>query len=280
MLWSGTMEAVRGTIGTPCAAVFRADWKTNQGDDWTLLGEGSRGSTGLGGTTSSRWNFRPARRIERSLQHRLPGDSLAAAAAQRVDYQFQGSFDYFDRNDGFLGERLQAVTLDFQNRLLGGKNHKIVWGLGARFVMDRAFYLSSSFGTSVFAPEKKLPAVERLLPGPVAPEFREPVPGSQTGEQPFHRSGGPAQCAGQLDGRTTNDSVGPPARNPTPSRMLTDTRVQNILQIPFPPATVITEMNGNPDLPSEVLLAYEAGFVGIHLHHSPSRRRFSITRTT
>lgn len=242
---------------------FRADWKTNQGDDWTLLGEGSRGLTGL-------WAAPPLPDGTFVPQDGLKGHFNTAFLVTRwqrrpspsVDYQFQGSFDYFDRNDGFLGERLQAVTLDFQNRLLGGKNHKIVWGLGARFAMDRAFYLSSSFGTSVFAPEKRnYPLWSAFFQDQWRLNSVNLFLGVKLENNPFTGlEVQPSVRASWMAGPQTTlwGAVSRGIR--TPSRMLTDTRVQNILQIPFPPATVITEMNGNPDLPSEVLLAYEAGF--------------------
>lgn len=243
-------------------AGFRADWKAGRGDDWTVLGEGSRGSTGLWAAPplpdgsvlplpGLEGHFHTAFLVGRWLRRASPGNEI----------QIQGSLDFFERTDGFIGEKYQAANLDFQQSFQAGNHHRLVWGLGARWASDRAWYASSVFGDSAFLPEKRLmPLWSAYLQDQWSLGNLNLFLGTKL---EHNRYTGleiqPSLRASWLASPRFTLWAGVSRGLRTPSRITSDTSIRNTLPSQMPKATIVTEMRGNPDSPAEELVACETG---------------------
>lgn len=219
--------------------------------------------TGTMGQTEDFTTLSPPATFSRDVDVESSGGSVVAhwrrAAGANVEHDAQFFLDAYDRDFKFLEEHRRTVDMEYRQRRRLGPRHEIIWGSGARYSWDA---IANSFTVS-FTPERRgAPLWSSFL------EYLRQSPDGRwqftTGSKFEHNdyTGFEIQPTVRLLRRLGSRSsvwaaVSRAVR--TPSRAEEDVRTN--LQV-FDPGTgtVVVSVFGNPDLESETLNAYEAGF--------------------
>jgi iron complex outermembrane receptor protein len=262
----------------------RLDWEASERNTFTLSGDYYRGEfgeqvqkTGLpftnaffgvdaptsGGNVLGRWTHTFSEESELKLQAYYD-------AIRRTD-PFGGGDLVVDRNffrgNGLI-EKRDTWDLDLQHRFPFGTRQSVMWGLGFRYSQDS---LMSNGDAISFNPEKFR---DRLFSAFVQDEIRIfPDKVSLTLGSKFEHNdftGFEAEPSGRLlwtltERQTVWGAIGRAVR--TPTRVESHSRI-NLAVFPLPDTTPAeVSLFGNPDLDSETVLAYEAGY-----RFEPTRR--------
>lgn len=240
---------------------FRADWALPEGNSLTLQGDIFAGYSEHLGTqlTLTPPSSRPI-----NFTTDFHGGNLltrwtqARSAAEEWAVQFY--FDTYQRRYYNLGEQRTTWDLDFQHRLPLGSNHDILWGLGYRQMEDRFDNSAVVYFNPASRSDNMISAFfqdEIALNGDVL----HLIAGSKFEHN--HYTGFEYQpnlrLRWKIDERQTAWAAVSRAVH-TPSRTDEDGRV---IAAAFPGASGITtllRLQGNANLLSETVYAYEAGY--------------------
>ena len=174
-------------------------------------------------------------------------------------------YDYYERQGAGVGEKRDTRDADFQHRLLLAENHDIVWGLGYRQTSDE---LNDAFIVSFLPSRRRDNTVtaffqDEIALGPGSDRDKvHLILGSKLGHNDY--SGFEYQPNLRL--RWTVDerqmawaAVSRAVR--IPSRIYSDVQF-NVVASPRAgaPAIALVRIVGSPEVQSEELLAYEAGY--------------------
>lgn len=233
---------------------FRLDAATAGGNEFTLQGDfygGDQGvvaggrSTVAGGNILGRWSRRLANDSDIDLQVYYDRTHLATPIAALVinGTQFAPA--------GTLVDDLHTYDVDFQHRINAAGGHRIVWGLGYRFIQDR---LQNAPAVAFLPPSLD----QSLLSGFVQDEiklgdFVSVTLGSKLEHNDY--TGWEAEPGVRLEwnpqpGHTVWAAVSRAVRAPS--------RIDRDLSQPAPQFIVV--LAGGPEFASETVTAYELGY--------------------
>ena len=236
---------------------FRVDWDSSENTQMTFQGDvydgesGSRrtGPVALGvmGTVVGEDDVRGGHFMARWTRK----------LSEQSDLTVQAYYTNENRQGPVFGQDIDIFDLNVQHRLPIGKAHDVVWGLDGRLMVDE---LKSSFIVS-FNPEQDTNYfVNGFVQDEITliPKRLKFTAGTKLGQNSF--TGFEIQPSGRLlwtpnDRHTAWASVSRAVR--TPSR-LEESYQLNFLTIPFPLS--LYTVNGNTEMKSENLLAYEMGY--------------------
>lgn len=181
------------------------------------------------------------------------------------DWSLQFYYDYFERDEEFLGEQRDTIDIDLTHRFTIPGGHEIVWGLGYRYTSDhfavtptidvipdsRSDHLFSAFI------QDEIELVENSVWLTLGSKFEH---NDYTGfeVQPSARMSWSLDESNKLWA-----SVSRAVR--TPSRGDHNFLISNVVLPPFSdhnptPIPTIPVATGNPDMESEEVIAYELGY--------------------
>lgn len=239
---------------------FRTDFQTSQRDFFTWQGDIYQGTAGQHVTLVA-----PAP-LPYSADDSVvtSGGNLLGrwrhVTSERSEFSVQTYFDSARREEIALGQRLDTFDIEFQHHWLAGQRHEIVWGTGYRRVTDQlrisptVSFASTAEGTNLFSGfvQDEISFLDRRLRLTLGSKFEH---NDYTGleVQPNLRGWLAISRRHQLWA-----AVSRAVR--TPSRAERDLRL-NLATSPLPDgAFALVSGFGNPDLTSEKLMAYEAGY--------------------
>jgi iron complex outermembrane receptor protein len=117
---------------------FRGDWEADDGDTWTVQGDGYAGKTG---------ELQPAINIigrpgpQGRLTSDLSGGNLLARwrhrSSDRSDLQLRAYYDVTRHDDASYLDTLQTFDLDLQQHFVLDERHDLVWGAAYRLTSHR-----------------------------------------------------------------------------------------------------------------------------------------------
>jgi iron complex outermembrane receptor protein len=117
---------------------FRGDWEADDGDSWTLQGDGYAGKTG---------ELQPAINIigrpgpQGRLTSDVSGGNLLARwrhrSSDRSDLQLRAYYDVTRHDDASYLDTLQTFDLDLQQHFVLDERHDLVWGAAYRLTSHR-----------------------------------------------------------------------------------------------------------------------------------------------
>ncbi|MCE5180683.1 MAG: TonB-dependent receptor [Betaproteobacteria bacterium] len=238
------------------SAGFRADWGLTGGNSLTVQGDTYTSDSDHTGSTIT---LAPPASTPVGYTIDQKGGNLLTrwkhALSATSEWTTQFYYDYYERRYQNIGERRDTYDLDFQHRFLLGDAHDIVWGLGYRQTSDQ---MENTFVVS-FNPASRTDNV-------VSTFFQDEIALSRdslylTVGSKFehnHYSGFEYQpnlrLRWKIDERHTAWTAVSRAVH-TPSR--TDANGQ--VAATATPAGVLL-LQGNPEIKSEHVLTYEAGY--------------------
>jgi iron complex outermembrane receptor protein len=240
---------------------FRADWAAQGGASFTVQGDAYNG---VSDHTGTRLTLTPPASAPLAYGIDLKGGNLLARWKQALsptsEWALQMYWDYYERSYYNGAERRDTWDMDFQHRFLAGARHDIVWGLGWRQTRDRMGNTAallfdpaqrSDDTYSVFLQDEIALAPERLYLT-LGSKFEH---NDYTGfeYQPN------ARLRWKIDARHTAWAALSRAVH-TPSRTDADARIFNTLLPATGGVANIMQLQGNPAVQSEHVLAYEAGY--------------------
>ena len=244
--------------GDLSSAGFRIDWAPG-GDAFTVQGDLYSGNNRQTTLVDS---LTPPHQTTLDDQDELSGGNLLGrwtrTLSESSDLSLQASLEHNDRASRLIKEARDTLDLDFQHRLALGMHQEIVWGLGLRWTEDE---IRGSRATNVAIPKRTEALYSGFLQDEVQllPDRLYLTVGTKLEQNGY--SGTEIQPSVRL--RWTLDArqslwaaVSRAVR--TPSRWDSDGRINNTFA-GYPVPTVIS-FSGNPDMESERLLAYEAGY--------------------
>lgn len=239
---------------------FRTDWKSGEKNTFTVQGDTYRGESGesiLLGSFSP-----PAETAEQGEDYVSGGNLLARwqhTSGEGSDIQIQGYFDRTNRQDFELGETRDTFDIDYVQHQRIHSDQELTWGLGARVSPSK--FIQTSQGVN-FLPAKQTDSIYSGFIQYEMPLVRDKLSltaGTKLEHNNF--SGFDYQPSVRLLWTPTpNQSFwGAVTRAVrTPSRL--DTDVNFDIFITNLPPPVFFEIEGDPNLKPEQLIAYEAGY--------------------
>ena len=249
----------------------RLDWSDQSNDELTFTGEVYSGDVGENNLTNQPTPpFATVGNFTREYTGGFANGVWNHALSEQSDLQFRLSFDHNAIDKIAPEETRNTWDLDFQHHKEVGSRHDIVWGLGYLQSDDKT---TSSFTIGLIPPDRTL----RRQSGFIQDEIRMSdtvnlTLGTKVEKNSFSTDNlewSPnARLAWQAnESSTVWGSVARAIRSP--SRIEQDGKIVGIMLPPFVPTapgspayplpTAIT-VNGNPELESEKVVAYEAGF--------------------
>lgn len=173
-------------------------------------------------------------------------------------WSFQAYFDVTDREELYLKQIHHTVDLDFQHHLQWTTQHDLVWGLGYRNISDE---FNNTYMVSILPDQETSELFSAFIQDEIKlidDELRVTL-GSKLEHNDY--TGFEIQPSARLLWSPTKEnklwtSVSRAIR--TPSRV-EDTAHLVVEPLPFPPYPKLS-VNGNSNLESEELIAYEAGY--------------------
>ena len=249
---------------------FRSDWTRGANDTFTLQGDSYLGESG---ERLSLAIYNPL--SEADVQDKSPfsGGNLLTRWQHRIgegsDIQLQAYFDRTNRGSIELGETRNTFDVDYMQRARPGYGQELAWGAGARVSPSHILQTSQSV---LILPNKETDSIYSGFLQYEIPLLRNSLSftlGSKFEHTNF--SGYDYQPSARLMWSPTVHqsawlSVARAVR--TPSRVDQDVQFNILIQAqPAPP--IFFQIEGNPKLRPEKLLAYEAGYraqVSEHLY--------------
>lgn len=240
---------------------FRADWALPEGNSATVQGDVFEGAADHTGTQLT---ITPPSSKPLNYTTDFKGGNLLArwkqARSAAEEWSLQFYYDYYERRYYNLGERRATLDVDFQHRLPLGGTHDFLWGVGYREMDDRfdnsaiVYFNPSSRSDNVisafFQDEMALggEAVHLI----VGSKFeRNRYTGFEY--QPNLR------LRWKIDERHTAWAALSRAVH-TPSRTDEDGRIVAAAVTGNNGVTSLVRLQGYPDILSEIVYAYEAGY--------------------
>jgi iron complex outermembrane recepter protein len=246
---------------------FRTDWKSGEKDTFTVQGDMYRGESGESILLGS--FFPPAETAEQGEDYVSGGNLLARwqhTTGEGSDIQIQTYFDRTNRQDFELGETRDTFDVDFIQHLRIHTDQELTWGLGAR--VSPSNFIQTSQGVN-FLPAKQTDSIYSGFVQYELPIVRDKLTltmGTKLEHNNF--SGFDYQPSVRLLWTPTPHqsfwaAVTRAVR--TPSRLDQDVQfdIFDEFYTPSPGATPIPlyfQIEGDPKLKAEQLIAYEAGY--------------------
>ncbi len=246
---------------------FRLDGDVGLNDSWTLQADAYRGENNQ--RVDSIWepNSTSPGQVQDSFNPE--GANLLARWTHDISetnsWTLQTYYDYFQRNDIFVGQEYHIFDVDFQHRFQLAKNHDIIWGLGYRSIKDE---FDNTF-QAAFAPDSR---TDTLLSAFIQdeicllPERLWFTLGSKFEKNDY--TGSEIQPSVRLLWKPKQKhslwaAVSRAVR--TPSRVEDTGQITiGVFELPSPPypAGIFVPFSviGNQDMDAEELLAYETGY--------------------
>jgi len=240
---------------------FRTDWKSGQKDTFTVQGDMYRGESGESSYIGS---FNPpAEMAEQGFGYLSGGDLLARwqhTSGEGSDIQIQTYFDRTNRQDFELGETRDTFDVDFVQHQRVHGDQELTWGLGAR--VSPSHFIQSSEGVN-FLPASQLDSIYSGFVQYELPIVRDKLTltaGTKLEHNNF--SGFDYQPSVRLmwtptDRQSFWTAVTRAVR--TPSRLDQDVQF-DIFQEYYEGIPLYFQIEGDPKLKAEQLIAYEAGY--------------------
>ncbi|NIP99105.1 MAG: TonB-dependent receptor, partial [Nitrospinaceae bacterium] len=235
---------------------FRVDWEVNDSDQLTFQGDVYDGNS-----NSRRFTVLAPGVSTIDLQKEdVRGGNVLARWTRKFSDQSDMKAQFFYNNEyrqgPVFGQNIHMFDLDIQHRLPIGERHDLVWGVDGRLMTDE---LKGSFALSFNPLSDTNYFVNGFIQDQITliPDQIKFTVGTKLGYNSF--SGWEVQPSGRLlwtpnDRHSLWASASRAVR--TPSRF----EDSSILNFNTAPGPVTFQVNGNPDLKSENLLAYELGY--------------------
>ena len=248
------------------SAGFRTDWALPGGD--TLMVQGGIHDGDADQTLSTARLSPPATlpldfTIAQKSGNLLMNWKRTLSATSEWSLNFY--YDYYGRQGAGVGEKRDTRDADFQHRLLLAGNHDVLWGVGFRQTSDE---LNDAFIVSFLPPRRRDNTVTAFFQDEIAlgqgsdRDKLHLILGSKLGHNDY--SGFEYQPNLRLrwtvdERQTAWAAVSRAVR--IPSRIYSDVRF-NAAASPRTgvPAIALVRIMGSPEVQSEELLAYEAGY--------------------
>ena len=246
---------------------FRVDWDIDADDELTFQGDYYRGDVGERHTVVE--SFVPPSTPLRSENADIEGWNALArwtrSFSESSELSLQSYFDRTKRDIEFASETRDTVDIDFQHRFALGERHDIVWGTGYRWTQDR------TRGTLLvsFDPDKRDNNLFSAFAQDQIALWKEKLyltVGSKFEHNDY--TGFEYQPSGRLlfkahEQHTLWGAVSRAVR--APSRADDDVALTQAVAPPggppaFLPLVQVTHLDGDSDMESEDMLAYEAGY--------------------
>jgi iron complex outermembrane receptor protein len=240
---------------------FRTDWVRSSNDTLTVQGDLYRGQSGENILLAT---YAPLAEVPEQDKSAFSGGNLLTRWQHKIadgsDLQIQAYFDRTNRNSIELGETRNTFDVDYIEHARTWGQQSLTWGLGARVSPSNAIQTSPSINVlpnkqtdSVYSSflQYDLPLCGDKLNFSVGSKF-EHTNLSGYDYQPSVRLiwlPTPHQSAWLATTRAVR----------TPSRVDEDVQF-NILVQATPPPPIFFQIQGNPHLKPEKLIAYEAGY--------------------
>jgi iron complex outermembrane recepter protein len=240
---------------------FRTDWKSGERDTFTVQGDLYRGESGESALIGS---FDPPAEIAEQGYGDVSGGNLLArwqhTTGEGSDIQIQTYFDRTNRQDFELGETRDTFDVDFVQHVRIHSDQELTWGLGAR--VSPSNFIQTSQGVN-FLPAKQ---VDSIYSGfvqyelPIARDKLTLTAGTKLEHNNF--SGFDYQPSVRLLWTPTERqsfwaAVTRAVR--TPSRLDQDVQF-DIFDEYYEGIPLYFQIEGDPKLKAEQLIAYEAGY--------------------
>jgi iron complex outermembrane recepter protein len=240
---------------------FRTDWRSGEKDSFTVQGDIYR--VGSGESSYVATFSPPAELIQEGTARASGGNILARwqhTTGEGSDIQIQAYFDRTNRQDFVLGETRDTFDIDFVQHARVHEGQELTWGLGVR--VSPSNFIQTSQGVN-FLPHKQ---TDSIYSGflqydlPIVTDKLTLTAGTKLEHNNF--SGFEYQPSARLLWTPTAHqsfwaSVTRAVR--TPSRLDQNIEFDILIQA-TPPPPVYFQILGNPDLKSEQLISYEAGY--------------------
>ncbi len=238
---------------------FRLDWEPTKENSFTFQGDiytGNQDENYLVPTTT----FPFAGKIQAT--DTVSGGNLLGRWSHSfsADSQLtvQAYYDRTERQSPIFAEDRDTGDIDLQHRFALGERQEVIWGLGFRSTHDD---VTNSLNVSLLPNHRTLNLYSAFLQDEVSivPERLRLTVGSKFEHNDF--TGFEIQPSARAlwtpgYSQTFWASVSRAVR--TPSRAESDIRLNPAPPVPLPPGSIT--ILGNPDMESEVLLAYELGY--------------------
>ena len=240
---------------------FRTDWKRGEKGSFTVQGDMYRGESGESILITS---FSPPAVAPQQGWDYVSGGNLQARwqhiTGEGSDIQVQAYFDRTNRQDFELGETRNTFDVDFVQHIRTHGQQELTWGLGAR--VSPSNFVPTSQGVN-FLPNKQ---TDSIYSGFI--QYELPIVSNKltltAGTKLEHNnfSGFEYQPSVRLlwtptERQTFWGAVTRAVR--TPSRLDQDVQFA-ILVRATPPPPVFFDIQGDPQLKAEQLIAYELGY--------------------
>ncbi len=267
-------------------AGFRLDSTQNEQDSWTL--QGDIYNTDEDATVRNLW-LDPSAIDPASIDPAIPPGTIIPAQSPTFSETVENSgwnlltrwnhaftdqssttlqvyYDHTEREEAILTQIYDTLDIDFQHNLNIGGKQQLIWGLGYRRIEDE---FTSTFGMSVNPDHSSQDLYSAFIQDQIelVPENFFLTIGSKfehndyTGfeMQPSIRGLWKPDARSSLWGSVSR-AIRTPSRIETSARIVTFTGVVTTGN-PFAPIAPVTgSINGNEELESEKLLAYELGY--------------------
>jgi iron complex outermembrane receptor protein len=238
----------------------RLDWKLSTRDSMTVLGDIYEGHE-----NQMVRKLAPAPSYQTLVPSRTPvsgGDILGRWMRifnDQSELRLQAYYDRTSRDDIVVGEVRNTMDLDFQHRFKIGQTQEVEWGLGYRYTTDQI----TNRTETVFSPPSRGDHLYSIFIQDEISLIRDRL--RLTMEYRFEHNGYTG-VESQPDVRL----LWTPRKNQTawasvsravriPSRLESDGQA-DLEMFPGNELPVVATLYGNPDIKSEVLIAYEAGY--------------------
>jgi iron complex outermembrane receptor protein len=249
----------------------RVDWSDQSNDELTFTSEIYSGNVGENNLTNQPTPpYSTSVNVEREFTGGFANGVWNHSLSESSDLQFRLTYDHNAIDQVAPEETRNTWDLDFQHHKEVGSRHDIVWGLGYLNSKDST---TPSFTVALDPEERTL----RRQSGFIQDEIRmsetvnltlgTKVEKNSFGSDDFEWSPNVRLAWQANESSTVWGSVARAIRSP--SRIEQDGRIVGVMLPPFVPIgpgqpstplpTAIT-INGNPELNSEKVVAYEAGF--------------------
>ncbi|NLF06410.1 MAG: TonB-dependent receptor [Pirellulaceae bacterium] len=242
---------------------FRSDWdiggdRTNM---LTILGEHYVGNSGGQATFTSLtppYSYNQYGNTYNTGQHLLA--RWNHVCSEDSDWTLQSYFDNFQRDTILNAERIRTFDLDFQYRFLLNDRHKIAWGAGYRYIQDH-LPSNSPFTLSSIPASRNYYVASQFVQDEItlSPDLLQLILGCKLEQNSYtHFEYQPTIRAMYTPDRKHTLWGAVSRAVHTPSRIDDDMFVTSAFvweEMPY-----FSRMIGNPDVKSEVLMAYELGF--------------------
>lgn len=247
---------------------FRLDWDASEINRVTLQGDYYHDD--LGGKIMLK-SLSPPSLVPTTVRFTAEGGNLLARWTHEFSSESEMSVQtYYDRTDRGLGigqELRDTFDVDAQHRFHTGERNEIVWGAGYRFSVDQ---LSETPDLQVRNPNRGIQLFSAFVQDDVAlvPDRLHLTLGTKLEHNDF--TGFEFQPSGRLawtphEHHTVWASISRAVRTPTRSERDFRVFVDPGSLLPPLPLPTLVSVEGNPDLVSENLLAYEIGYrVQVH----------------